>query len=175
MTIPYTFVNGTLANADEVNSNFSYVERRNKMYGIIPSITGSWCTSPGSLSNTSDENPLTFNTPGIVSGTVGVNIDGNLIWDLGAIYNVNTVKAYYNFSGNQPSVDSYIEFDVGSTTSSWYMLDRITSISTGSSSNAVYNIPPLYSNIRYIRMNVRRGAADTGSTIISIGEIGVYA
>ena len=92
-----TFTNGTVANATEVNANFTYIN--NKLKDVVPTLpvgtlyvdrtSSAWDTDPTDLSNTTDEDLTTATGAGIDTKT-GDDKYCAIQWDTGS----NTLMKY---------------------------------------------------------------------------------
>jgi len=96
MTIPYTFTNGTVANANEVNSNFTAVLYNNRCKEKVPTLAGTWDTSPTNLNNITDEDLST----GTGTGTVAESQQADIVIDLGQTFLYHRMYVKFDYVRN---------------------------------------------------------------------------
>lgn len=130
MTLPYTFVNGTLANATEVNANFTYVDdmiAKSVISGVSISYnpaTYTW-TNGSSLTAATDGNLDTFWEGSMIMGGAGT---GSIVISLPRTMWLNGLYANFSYTCDDGNSDLVTTIkDISGTTHDIFRVDNSTS------------------------------------------------
>ena len=167
MAVPNIFTNGTVADADEVNANFTYVENVTA-FGILPTVSG-WVSDPTNLANLTDGDTSTnivWTNASIATGTSAwVKID------LGSLKPIRTVGIHTNAVNTNASSDfSYVKVEVSPDDSAWTELTTLAMQNTSTPKVVWEEVSTSLLQVRYVRLNVY-DTSNNQNCSASIGQI----
>ena len=166
--VTYTFTNGTVADADEVNQNFTD-SLKGFAYGLTPTQEGDWSVTATNLGNITDGSLTTSSTTATI---IGGSQTADIIIDLGSVETAMIISAKYGYS----ATDVYPHFRVryGSTTDSMTDISEFNvngNAGTSTTARTVSLDPPV--SARYFSFRLYVDAPSGGNNSIIPYHLGV--